>query len=149
GIGLSVASIAVVPVLVFVLTIAEQGMRLGRSTHVVDMADEQRRGAYTALSNTISGVVMLGAGVFGFIDQVFGGVVVLVGVGGMYAARSNAMGGVGVGGGGVFGLMGRGLGGVGVVVVSGGVCLVGTWLGGGLAEVQVSPPGQEESMKRR
>ena len=40
-------------------------------------------GAYTALSNTISGVVMLGAGVFGFIDHMFGGVVVLVVFGGM------------------------------------------------------------------
>lgn len=48
-----------------------------RSTHVVDMADERRRAAYTALTNTISGVVMLGAGVFGFIAHQFGGVVVL------------------------------------------------------------------------
>src|SRR5690606_2358971 len=61
GLGLSVTSLLVVPVLVFVLTVAEQGMRLGRSTHVVDMADERRRAAYTALTNTISGVVMLGA----------------------------------------------------------------------------------------
>lgn len=77
GLGLSVTSLLVVPVLVFVLTVAEQGMRLGRSTHVVDMADERRRAAYTALTNTISGVVMLGAGVFGFIAHQFGGVVVL------------------------------------------------------------------------
>jgi hypothetical protein len=67
----------VVPALVFALTIAEQGVKLGRTTHVVDMADAERRGAYTALSNTISGVVMLGAGVFGFIAQLFGSVTVL------------------------------------------------------------------------
>ncbi|MFP5407091.1 MAG: MFS transporter, partial [Gammaproteobacteria bacterium] len=63
AVGLAVASTFVLPALVFVLTIAEQGVRLGRGTHVVDMADPQRRGAYAALSNTISGVVMLGAGV--------------------------------------------------------------------------------------
>ncbi len=75
--GLTIASILVVPVLVFVLTISEQGVKLGRTTHVVDMADAQRRGAYTALSNTISGVAMLGAGIFGVIAQMFGSVAVL------------------------------------------------------------------------
>ena len=75
--GLTIASILVVPVLVFVLTIAEQGVKLGRTTHVVDMADARRRGAYTALSNTISGVAMLGAGIFGVIAQMFGSVAVL------------------------------------------------------------------------
>jgi hypothetical protein len=75
--GLTIATVLVVPVLVFVLTIAEQGVKLGRTTHVVDMADAQRRGAYTALSNTISGVAMLGAGVFGLIAQMFGNVTVL------------------------------------------------------------------------
>ena len=75
--GLTVSSILVVPILVFVLTIAEQGVKLGRTTHVVDMASPERRGAYTALSNTISGVVMLGAGVFGIIAQMYGSVAVL------------------------------------------------------------------------
>ena len=42
-----------------------QGVRLGRTTHVVDMADEDSRAAYTALSNTIIGVVLLAGGIFG------------------------------------------------------------------------------------
>jgi MFS family permease len=84
--GLTITSIFLLPALVFVLTIAEQGVRLGRGTHVVDMADAESRGAYTALSNTISGVVMLCAGVFGIFDQMFGGVTVLVLFGGMCVA---------------------------------------------------------------
>lgn len=84
--GLTITSIFLVPALVFVLTIAEQGARLGRSTHVVDMADAQRRGAYTALSNTISGVAMLCAGAFGIVDQMFGSVAVLVLFGAMCVA---------------------------------------------------------------
>ena len=51
------------PALLFVLMIAYQGVRLGRSTHIVDMADEQTRASYTAISNTIVGVLlMLGSG---------------------------------------------------------------------------------------
>ena len=53
-------------------------MKLGRTTHIVDMSGATERGAYTALTNTIGGVVMLGAGVFGFIDQRFGAVAVLL-----------------------------------------------------------------------
>ncbi|MCO5107383.1 MAG: hypothetical protein M9907_09895 [Burkholderiaceae bacterium] len=75
--GSMLASAWVLPALVFALTIAEQGVRLGRTTHVVDMADPQRRAAYTALSNTITGIVMLGAGVFGAVDQRFGEVAVV------------------------------------------------------------------------
>src|SRR5690606_21105328 len=71
-------SAIVLPALVFVATIADQGVKLGRTTHVVDMSGATERGAYTALTNTIGGVVMLGAGVFGFIDQRFGAVTVLV-----------------------------------------------------------------------
>lgn len=49
----------ILPVLLFVLMIAYQGVRLGRSTHLVDMGDQDTRAAYTALSNTIIGVVLL------------------------------------------------------------------------------------------
>lgn len=75
--SLAIASAWALPALVFVLAIAEQGVRLGRTTHVVDMADRERRAAYTALSNTITGVAMLGAGVFGIVDQLWGEVAVL------------------------------------------------------------------------
>ena len=52
----------VIPVALFGLMIAYQGVRLGRSTHLVDMAGEHDRAPYTALSNTIVGVVLLVAG---------------------------------------------------------------------------------------
>ena len=62
----------VMPAALFVLMLAHQGVRLGRSTHVVDMADEDSRAAYTALSNTIIGVVLLTGGVFGLIAEIIG-----------------------------------------------------------------------------
>lgn len=65
----------------FVLVIAYQGVRLGRATHIVDMADEDTRATYTALSNTIVGVLLLVAGGFGVIATYFGTSVVL----GMFA----------------------------------------------------------------
>lgn len=78
GLGFSADSVLVLAVLVFALTIAEQGVRLARTTHIVDMSGATHRGAYTALTNTIGGVAMLGAGIFGFIGQGFGAPAVLV-----------------------------------------------------------------------
>ncbi len=78
GLGLSADSVLVLAALVFALTIAEQGVRLARTTHIVDMSGATHRGAYTALTNTIGGVAMLGAGIFGFIGQSFGAPAVLV-----------------------------------------------------------------------
>lgn len=62
----------ILPLLLFVLTVAHQGVRLGRSVHVIDMADIDNRAAYTALSNSIVGVLLLAGGVFGFIARWFG-----------------------------------------------------------------------------
>jgi hypothetical protein len=60
------------PVALFVLMLAYQGVRLGRSTHLVDMASETTRAAFTALSNTIIGVLLLlGAG-FGLVAETYG-----------------------------------------------------------------------------
>lgn len=52
----------VTPALVFVLMIAYEGVRLGRSTHLVDMAKEETRASYTALSNTLVGLFFMVAG---------------------------------------------------------------------------------------
>lgn len=65
------------PALLFVLMVAYQGVRIGRSTHLVDMADRDRRAAYTALSNTIIGIVLLAGGVFGLLAQYAGEVAVI------------------------------------------------------------------------
>ena len=60
-IGVSTVT-GVIPVMLFGLMIAYQGVRQGRSTHLVDMAGADDRASYTALSNTVVGVVLLGAG---------------------------------------------------------------------------------------
>ncbi|MEP7282933.1 MAG: hypothetical protein ABI696_13210 [Rubrivivax sp.] len=65
------------PAMLFVLMTAHQGVRLARSVHVVDMADLANRAAYTALSNSVVGLVLLAGGVFGVIGQVFGVATVL------------------------------------------------------------------------
>ncbi|MGJ8588160.1 MAG: MFS transporter [Yoonia sp.] len=59
--GLSTAT-GVIPVMLFGIMIAYHGVRQGRSTHLVDMADPDLRASYTAVSNTIVGVVLLTAG---------------------------------------------------------------------------------------
>lgn len=66
------------PCLLFLLMIAYQGVRLGRSTHIVDMADQDKRAAYTALSNTVIGLFLVAGGVFGVLAQVAGEAVVLL-----------------------------------------------------------------------
>lgn len=63
---------ALLPALLFVLMIAHQGVRLGRSVHIVDMADRDNRATYTALSNSVVGLILLAAGVFGVIAQWLG-----------------------------------------------------------------------------
>lgn len=60
------------PALLFVLMIAYQGVRLGRSTHLVDMANEDTRATYTALSNTIIGLFLLVSSVFSILGSVYG-----------------------------------------------------------------------------
>ncbi|SEP99874.1 hypothetical protein SAMN05428995_102267 [Loktanella sp. DSM 29012] len=52
----------VIPLALFGLMIAYNGVRQGRSTHLVDMADAADRAPYTALSNTVVGVVLFAAG---------------------------------------------------------------------------------------
>jgi hypothetical protein len=66
------------PVLLFGLMVAYQGVRLGRSTHLVDMASENKRAAYTALSNTIIGVILIAGGAFSIIASLYGEITVLI-----------------------------------------------------------------------
>ena len=65
------------PLVLFGLMIAYQGVRLGRSTHLVDMASEDTRAAYTALSNTIIGVLLLAGGGFSLVAAYFGTPIVI------------------------------------------------------------------------
>lgn len=50
------------PAVLFGLMIAYHGVRQGRSTYLVDMADEADRAAYTAVSNTATGLLLLAVG---------------------------------------------------------------------------------------
>ena len=67
----------VLPLFLLGLMIAYQGVRLGRSTHLVDMADEDTRAIYTALSNTIIGVILLVGSLFGVLASLAGNAAVL------------------------------------------------------------------------
>jgi hypothetical protein len=51
----------------FAIGIAHAGIRIGRKTYLVDMADATTRATYVAVSNTAIGVVLLAGGVFGWI----------------------------------------------------------------------------------
>ncbi|MEQ9453705.1 MAG: hypothetical protein RLN76_03815 [Phycisphaeraceae bacterium] len=60
------------PVCLFILMIAYQGVRLGRTVHLTDMATPDTRAAYTALANTTIGVILLAASAFGLLAQTLG-----------------------------------------------------------------------------
>jgi hypothetical protein len=49
-------------VVLFLLNIAHAGVRIGRKTHVVDIAGGERKAEYVALSNSIIGVLLLVVG---------------------------------------------------------------------------------------
>lgn len=74
----AVAQPVVLALLVFGIMIAHQGVRLGRSTHLVDMAGARNRALFTALSNTAIGILLLAGGGFALIAQAFGPLVVIV-----------------------------------------------------------------------
>ncbi|RIJ29470.1 MFS transporter [Henriciella algicola] len=67
------------PAVIFALMLAYQGVRLGRSTHLVDMATQDTRAAYTALSNTIIGLLLAAGGAFSLLAE-FAGVSAVIGV---------------------------------------------------------------------
>jgi hypothetical protein len=56
----------------FALFVAYQGVRLGRSTHVVDMANEEQRANYTAISNTVVGLLLIVMSGFSWIANEYG-----------------------------------------------------------------------------
>ncbi len=60
------------PAAYFLLAVAHAGVRLGRKTHLVDMATAENRAAYVAVSNTIIGVMLLVGGAFAGAASLFG-----------------------------------------------------------------------------
>jgi MFS family permease len=59
------------PMVYFVLMVAHSGVRLGRKTYVVDLAQGNRRTDYVAVSNTVIGVILLVLGSLGALAQAF------------------------------------------------------------------------------
>ncbi len=60
------------PALVFVIQVASRGVRLGRATHLVDMAQPSERASYTAVSNTAIGLLLLVGGGLSAVVASFG-----------------------------------------------------------------------------
>ena len=76
------SNMVVLPGLLFVLMVAYQGVRIGRATQLVNIANEDTRTAYTAISNTIIGVALLLTGGLGLLAPIVGlsAIVVLLAV---------------------------------------------------------------------
>lgn len=65
-------SVWALPVVLFLLMLVHQGVRVGRTTYLVDMAPPDLRAVYVAVANTVIGVVLLAGGIFGAIAAIFG-----------------------------------------------------------------------------
>lgn len=65
-------------VLIFVAAVAHHGARVGRKTYLVDMATQDNRAEFTAVSNTVIGIVLLLGIVLGAVDAYAGVEAVMV-----------------------------------------------------------------------
>lgn len=86
----AVASAWFYPLAFFVLSIAHAGVRLGRKTYLVDMAGGNKRTDYTAVSNTVIGVLLLVAGGLSALASLIsnGAVIVFLGLMGLAGTLS-------------------------------------------------------------
>ncbi len=64
--------------LVFAAAVAHQGARVGRKTYLVDLATADTRSSYTAVSNTVLGIVLLSGSGLGVVDAMYGTQTVLM-----------------------------------------------------------------------
>ncbi len=81
------------PLAFFVLGVAHSGVRVGRKTYVLDMADGNRRTDYVAVGNTVIGLILLATGLLGLLSSLVGaaGMLLLlsmIGLAGAVLARS-------------------------------------------------------------
>ena len=71
---------------IFAAQIAYEGVRQGRKLHLTDMAEDDFRARYTALSNTLIGVALMAGGAFGLLADLIGPAILLVVFAGISAA---------------------------------------------------------------
>lgn len=89
--GTDIGSVWFYPIAFFVLSIAHAGVRLGRKTYLVDMAGGNKRTDYTAVSNTVIGVLLLVTGGLTALVSMISEVAVIIvlglmGLAGMFSA---------------------------------------------------------------
>ena len=82
----------IMPIIYFVLSIGYQGIRIGRKTYIVDLAEGNKRTDYVAVSNTLIGFILLLTGLIGTLSSKIGiaGIILflsLVGVVAIYLAN--------------------------------------------------------------
>lgn len=63
--------------LLFAAAVAHQGTRVGRKTYLVDLANSDNRAQYTAVGNTVIGIMLLAGSSVGIADALFGTISVL------------------------------------------------------------------------
>lgn len=74
----SLSVLAVAAVLIFAAAVAHQGARVGRKTYLLDLATAETRSSYTAVSNTVLGIFLLGGSILGVVDTLYGTATVLL-----------------------------------------------------------------------
>jgi uncharacterized membrane protein len=79
--GDRIGSIWFYPAAFFVLSIAHAGVRLGRKTYLIDMAGGNKRTDYTAVSNTMIGILLLLTGGLTAAISIFSDVAVILTLG--------------------------------------------------------------------
>jgi hypothetical protein len=80
-IGRDIGSVWFYPGAFFVLSIAHAGVRLGRKTYLVDMAGGNKRTDYTAVSNTMIGLLLLVTGGLTAVISIFSDIAVILTLG--------------------------------------------------------------------
>lgn len=66
------------PVMIFILSLAHAGVRVGRKTYLVDMAGGNRRTDYVAVSNTLMGLLLILVGALSMLLALFSNLVVIL-----------------------------------------------------------------------
>jgi hypothetical protein len=71
-------SIWFLPLLYFILSVAHQGVRLGRKTYLVNLAEGNKRTDYVAVGNTFTGIVLLLLGSLGVFTAQLGALKIIL-----------------------------------------------------------------------